>query len=56
MGVVIIPPVPAFYNRPESVDDVINHIVMRTMDQFGIHVDVMSRWDGIMATKDTRTT
>ncbi len=56
MGVVIIPPVPAFYNRPESVDDIINHIVMRTMDQFGIHVDVMSRWDGIMAAKGTRTT
>ncbi len=48
MGVVIIPPVPAFYNNPQSVDDIINHIVMRALDQFGVHVDVMNRWDGVM--------
>lgn len=48
MGVVITPPVPAFYNHPGSVDDIVNHIVMRALDQFGIHTDVMSRWDGLM--------
>src|SRR5437867_5260755 len=48
MGVVITPPVPAFYNHPQSVDDMVNHIVMRALDQFGIHTDVMSRWDGLM--------
>ncbi len=47
MGVVITPPVPAFYNNPQSLDDVINHIVMRALDGFGIHVDVTSRWSGI---------
>jgi len=54
MGVVITPPVPAFYNHPQSVDDLINHIVMRALDQFGIHTDVMTRWDGMMATKGTK--
>src|SRR6476659_2741499 len=40
MGVVITPPVPAFYNNPQNLDDVINHIVMRALDAFGIHIDV----------------
>src|SRR5437667_8617939 len=48
MGVVITPPFPAFYNHPQSVDDMVNHIVMRALDQFGIHTDAMSRWDGLM--------
>src|SRR5918911_5710136 len=50
MGVVILPPVPAFYNHPQNLDDIINHIAMRTLDQFDIHLDVMNRWDGVMAT------
>jgi 4-hydroxy-3-polyprenylbenzoate decarboxylase len=49
MGVVILPPVPAFYNRPRSVDDIVNHIVMRILDQFDIHVELRDRWEGIMA-------
>jgi 4-hydroxy-3-polyprenylbenzoate decarboxylase len=48
MGVVITPPVPAFYTSPQTLDDVINHIVMRALDAVGIHVDVTARWDGIM--------
>jgi 3-polyprenyl-4-hydroxybenzoate decarboxylase len=31
------------------VDDIVNHIVMRILDQFDIHVDLRGRWDGIMA-------
>ncbi len=50
MGVVLIPPMPAFYNHPKSLDDMINHIVMRTLDQFGIHLDLMGRWTGAMRT------
>ncbi|HEX8097256.1 MAG TPA: UbiX family flavin prenyltransferase [Pyrinomonadaceae bacterium] len=50
MGVTIVPPVPAFYNHPQTLDDVINHVVMRTLDQLDIHLDVMSRWDGVMTT------
>src|SRR5215467_10428532 len=47
MGVVITPPVLAFYNNPQTLDDAVNHIVMRALDAFGIHVDVSGRWEGI---------
>ena len=47
MGVVIIPPMPAFYDHPQTIDEMVNHIVMRALDQFGIHLDAASRWDGI---------
>ena len=50
MGVVILPPVPAFYNHPQNLDDMINHVTMRILDQFDIHLDVMNRWDGTMLT------
>jgi len=50
MGVVILPPVPAFYNHPQNLDDLINHVTMRVLDQFDIHLDVMNRWDGTMLT------
>jgi len=48
MGVVIMPPVPAFYNNPQNVDDLVNHLVMRGLDQFGLHTDAVVRWDGVM--------
>lgn len=48
MGVVILPPAPAFYNHPQSLDDMINHVAMRVVDQFDIHLDVMNRWDGVL--------
>ena len=48
MGVTILPPVPAFYNNPQNLDDIINHVTMRVIDQFDIHLDVMNRWDGVL--------
>ena len=51
MGVVILPPLPAFYNHPQNLDDMINHVTMRILDQFDIHLDVMNRWDGKMLTR-----
>ncbi len=47
MGAVIAPPVPAFYARPESLDEMIDHTVVRLLDQFGLHRDVPSRWSGL---------
>ena len=41
---------PAFYNHPQSVDDVVNHIVARVLDQFGIAAPFAKRWDGHMHT------
>jgi 4-hydroxy-3-polyprenylbenzoate decarboxylase len=48
MGVTIIPPMPAFYNHPKSINDIVDHIVARVLDQFGIAVPFAKRWDGHM--------
>jgi len=56
MGVVILPPVPAFYNQPQNIDDLVNHIAMRIIDQFDIHLDVMNRWNGVMLADDRHGT
>jgi len=45
MGAVIFPPVPAFYHRPKTLDDVINQTVTRILDQFEIEVELFHRWD-----------
>jgi 4-hydroxy-3-polyprenylbenzoate decarboxylase len=47
MGVVICPPVPAFYNRPQTIDDIVNYSVARLLDQLDIHLDVHDRWAGM---------
>ena len=44
MGGVIAPPVPAFYNRPESLDDVVDHLVGRALDLFSLDAELMQRW------------
>jgi 4-hydroxy-3-polyprenylbenzoate decarboxylase len=48
MGVVISPPMPAFYTRPASIDDLVTYTAARLLDQVGIAVDVPGRWDGDM--------
>jgi 4-hydroxy-3-polyprenylbenzoate decarboxylase len=48
MGVTIIPPMPAFYNHPKSINDIVDHIVARVLDQFGISTRFAKRWDGHM--------
>lgn len=47
MGTVILPPVPAFYNHPQTVGDIIEHIAYRTIDQLGIILPELNRWDGL---------
>jgi polyprenyl P-hydroxybenzoate/phenylacrylic acid decarboxylase-like protein len=49
MGGVIFPPVPAFYARPKSIDDLVAHTVRRALDLFGIHSPKLARWQGIDA-------
>jgi 4-hydroxy-3-polyprenylbenzoate decarboxylase len=44
-GGTIFPPVRAFYYRPSTIEDIIDHSVGRALDQFGIHTDVFPRWD-----------
>ena len=56
MGVVMLPPMPAFYNHPQTVDDIVDHIVARVLDQFGIAAPFAKRWDGHMQTAAKITT
>jgi len=44
LGAVILPPVPAFYHRPRTLDDVIDHTVGKVLDQFGIEHQLFRRW------------
>ncbi|MGO8955704.1 MAG: UbiX family flavin prenyltransferase [Rhodomicrobium sp.] len=46
-GAIVYPPVPAFYARPKSLEDMVNHTVGRVLDLFGIDVKLASRWTGI---------
>jgi 4-hydroxy-3-polyprenylbenzoate decarboxylase len=48
-GVRIVPPMPAFYNNPRSLADVIDHIVIRILDQLDIPTESSSRWNGMPA-------
>jgi 4-hydroxy-3-polyprenylbenzoate decarboxylase len=47
MGVVICPPMPAFYHRPRTLDDIIDYTSIRLLDQLGIHVEAKGRWEGL---------
>ena len=44
MGAIVMPPVPAFYTRPATVDDIVRHSVGRALDLFGIGNELVSRW------------
>jgi len=48
-GAVILPPMPAFYHLPKTVDEIIDHTVVKVLDQFGIHLDLIKRWAGLSA-------
>ena len=48
MGAVILPPMPAFYNNPQTVDEIVDHTVARVLDQFGLEVKGAPRWSGEM--------
>ena len=44
MGAIVSPPVPAFYAKPRTVDDIVDHTVGRALDLFGIEVPGVTRW------------
>jgi 4-hydroxy-3-polyprenylbenzoate decarboxylase len=46
IGAVVAPIVPAFYNKPKTVDDIVNHTVGRLLDLFGIDTGIVKRWQG----------
>jgi len=43
-GAVLLPTVPAFYNRPKTLDDIVNHLVGKALDQFEIQHHLFKRW------------
>ena len=45
-GAVVLPPVPGFYHRPRTIDELVDHTVVKVLDQFGIHLDLIGRWQG----------
>lgn len=47
MGAYIVPPNPAFYNHPESIDDIINHTVGRILDLIELDPEIVQRWQGV---------
>lgn len=53
MGVCILPPMPAFYNKPATIDDLVNHVVARVLDQFDIDASFARRWDGVLHANTT---
>ena len=46
LGAVIAPPMPAFYNHPKTIDDLVNHSVGRVLDLFGLDAGIVKRWEG----------
>lgn len=46
LGAIIAPPMPAFYNKPSSVEDIVDHTVGRLLDLLGLESGLVRRWDG----------
>ena len=50
MGVVVFPPTPAFYNRPQSIDELVDQTVLRILDQLDLELPSSARWAGLPVT------
>lgn len=46
-GAIVMPPVPALYIKPKSIDDIIDHTVGRVLDLLGLDTDLVQRWNGL---------
>jgi len=53
MGAIVYPPVPAFYARPESLEQMVDHTLGRVLDLFDIETEAVSRWGGLNSIKNT---
>lgn len=46
IGAIIVPPIPGFYSKPKTVDDIVNHSVGKALDALGVPNDLFKRWSG----------
>jgi len=46
MGAIIMPPMPAFYNRPKQIEDIVDHTLARVLDRLGLPQDLVAEWQG----------
>ena len=46
-GAIVYPPVPAFYARPATIEEMVDHTLGRVLDLFGIETGAVKRWEGI---------
>jgi 4-hydroxy-3-polyprenylbenzoate decarboxylase len=53
MGGIIFPPLPSFYHRPASIDEMVDHTVARVLDLFGVEHVLAPRWNGMKGTPET---
>jgi 4-hydroxy-3-polyprenylbenzoate decarboxylase len=53
LGAVIFPPVPAFYHRPKTLDDIVNHTVGRILDRVGVPQTLAQEWTGSQLNRST---
>jgi 4-hydroxy-3-polyprenylbenzoate decarboxylase len=54
MGAIVMPPVPAFYAMPKSIEDLVAHTVGRILDLFGVHSAKLTRWQGMKGSPQER--
>lgn len=47
LGIIVFPPMPTFYGRPRTIDDMVNTTIGRVLDLFGIDAGLVKRWNGI---------
>jgi polyprenyl P-hydroxybenzoate/phenylacrylic acid decarboxylase-like protein len=53
MGGIVMPPMPALYAKPKTIDDLVAHTVARVLDLFGVHSAKLKRWQGIKGSPAT---
>jgi len=46
IGAIIVPPMPGFYSKPKTVDDIINHSIGKALDALGVPNEIFKRWQG----------
>ena len=52
MGAIVAPPVPAFYNKPDSLDEMVDQTVIRLLDQFDFRLESDTRWAGLQSKRE----